>query len=342
MNDTKVVQQILSHDSQAQCRFIERYSNLILHGLIRKCRQNCFRRGCPVRFSLSQRNLEQARCDELSELYVFSLESLLTALKSYRGVESLDDWVHHQTNPYGLPFRQRFAAYMAKKYPITGRARIPDRFLHRWSSVQKRVYQEWLRQRTIPEIAVKVKLSEAETMAVLEELLAQLDEAGLLGTLEAGVRLEAFQQRERWTYEGAHEGTQSRRQMEPSIADEQFDSTDPLTNVPQAQVEVSDKLLIEALRGSLEHAISDLSPQQRRLLALKFDSEWTLREIAQQSEGLGLGNLTDKQVGHAIDNILRQMLTTINRALAAVEDVNLQLPQLKRVLLEWGTQEIGQ
>jgi hypothetical protein len=106
-----------------------------------------------------------------------------------------------QTNPNGILFRQRFAAYMAMKYPISGRARVPDRFQHRWSAIQKKIYKIWLRRGTIPDMAAKMKLPEAEITDLLEDILAQLEEAGLLSTLEQGVRLEAFQQRERRTYE---------------------------------------------------------------------------------------------------------------------------------------------
>jgi len=343
MKEQTLVKQILCNNEVARQCFIERYSGAILRGLVRKCRANCLSYNCPMRFGLNQRNLEKTRCDELAELYLFSLESLFKELRFYRNDKSLDDWVHDQTNPNGFPFRQRFAAYMAKKYPLTGRARIPDRFQHCWSKTQKRVYQEWLRQRTVSEIAVKVKLSEAEAQSVLLDILAQLTEAGLLGTLEEGVRIERFQQRERSIYEYTQSRSEPRGknpangQNSSSTTNKPFDSSNPLESVRQPQVGVFDVLLVQALQRGVECAFTSLSSCERRLLVLKFDGEWTLREIAEQSDSLGLGKLTPQRVGHMIDKILRKMLPTINRALAVIEDISLQLPALKRVLLEWGT-----
>ena len=284
-----------------------------------------------MRFGVTQQNLERTRCDELGNLYVFSLESIFKALKSYKGEESLDEWVQNQTNVNGLAFRQRFAAYMASKYPITGRARIPDRFQKRWSSEQKKIFRGWLRQRTPSEISAGVKLTEEEVTELLEDVLSQLEEAGLLKSLEQGVRLEAFQQRERRTYEGQY------RRRELSVGDDTAYMTDGLDNVTGTHPEAMDEMLLRALQTGVGHAFSGLSAQERRLLALKFDAEWTLREIAERGHELGLEKATEKQVGHTIDSILRNMLPAINKALGVVEDVNLELPGLKKVLLEWGT-----
>jgi hypothetical protein len=96
-------------------------------------------------------------------------------------------------------------------------------------------------------------------------------------------------------------------------------------------------LVLGALKDGVKSAFVGLSASERRLLALKFNSEWTLRAIAEQAHSLGLEKLTEKQVGHAIDSILRKMLPTINKMLTVVEDVDLKLPALKKVMLEWGT-----
>ncbi|MDQ1327216.1 MAG: hypothetical protein QG641_496, partial [Candidatus Poribacteria bacterium] len=109
-------------------------------------------------------------------------------------------------------------------------------------------------------------------------------------------------------------------------------------NISQPYIELSDELLIEALQNGVELALSYLSNQERRILALKFDAEWTLRSISEQCDKLGLEKMTEKQVGHAIDSILRKMLPMINRALADIDDADIKLPALKQILLEWGTQ----
>ncbi|MBM3212961.1 hypothetical protein FJZ33_12120, partial [Candidatus Poribacteria bacterium] len=202
MDDKDLIKLILDNELDAREQFVQRYSDAILRGLLRKCRKNCSNLGCPLRHALTQQNLERTRCDELGNLYVFSLESIFKALESYHGnEEGLDKWMHHQTNPNGILFRQRFAAYMAAKYPITGRARIPDRFQKRWTSIQKQIYKGWLRQYTVHEMAVKARLSEDEVIEIMEDIIEQLREAGLLASLQTGVNLETFQERERRTRE---------------------------------------------------------------------------------------------------------------------------------------------
>jgi DNA-directed RNA polymerase specialized sigma24 family protein len=333
MDDITFVERILGGDLSARQQFVERYSDVILRALLQKCRPNCFRRGCPMRFGLTQRNLEQTRCDELKDLYTFSLESLLKALKPLSPAESLDEWVDNQTRPNGLPFRRRFADYMAQIYPITGRARVPDRFQHRWSKTQKQVFQHWLRRRTVPEIAENIKQSEEETAAILDEILSQLSEAGVLGKYEEGARLEAFQERE---HRGAESTPFFRRPSDEPNPESNDENT--LENVPRSQVEATDGLLVRALQQGIAHALEELDSEQRRLLKLRFNDEWSLKEIAQQSDELGFGEITTQQVGHAIDKAIRKMIPALNSALADIDTVNIQLRNLKRILTELGTE----
>jgi len=343
MNEIEFVQDALEGEPQARSRFIERYSDDIFRALLQTCRQNC-QAHCPIRYSLEQATLNEMRCDELADMYLFSIEYITkSSLKYFRGNTTLDNWMNAQLNIKGDYFKYMFNAYLAKKYPITGKARVPDRFSKIWSKPQKNIYRAWLRGKSIPEIADRLRLPEQDVQKIVDDLINQLEEAGLLGGLMESLSFEQFDARRRLTDTHAR-NSESRVEGQPETSTQDEGDYEPgerashslLVNAPVRQSDTVTQMLIDSLRNALAIAISKLSAVERHLLSLKFDREFTLARVAQASNSLNLGNLTASQVGHRIDDTLKKMLPTINRQLSKVDDVSLQLRGLKRVLMEWG------
>jgi len=273
-------------------------------------------------------------------MYLFSIEYITkSSLKYFKRNIPLDDWMRIQLYTKGDYFKYMFNAYLAKKYPITGKARVPDRFKNTWSKIQKNIYKAWLRGKSILEIADKSGLSEEYVQEIVDGLIEQLEEAGLFGGLMESLSFEEFDARRGLTEARVMSSKDTiDRQTEASTEDEEDYET--LTSVPAKQPEPTTKMLIDSLRDALDSALSKLSKSEYRLLSLKFDKEYTLAQIARVSERLNLGNLSASQVGHLVDDTLKKLLPTINSQIGKIDDVNLQMKGLKRVLTEWGVRSL--
>ena len=339
MNEIEFARTVLRGEPEARARFIQRYSDDILKAILKVCRGRC-QGNCALRFRLDRSTLNAVRCDELSDMYLFSIEYITkSSLKYFKGNIPLDDWMKFQLNTKGDYFKYMFNAYLAKKYPITGKARVPDRFKKIWSKTQKNIYKTWLRGKSIPEIADKSGLSEEYVQKIVDDLIHQLEEAGLLGGLMASLSFEEFDARRSLT-EKRTGGYKDRIEDQPETNTSEEETDDALMTVPTKQSEPITRMLVDSLKDALDTALSKLSTVEYRLLALKFDKDYTLAEIAKVSERLNLGNPSASQVGHLIDDILKRMLPTINRQIDKVDDVNLQLKGLKRILTEWGVRAL--
>ncbi|MBC8236212.1 hypothetical protein H8E77_42235 [bacterium] len=336
MNEIKFAKDVLKGKPQARASFNERYTDDILRALVKKCRQYC-QMHCPLRFRIDQETLNEVSCDELMEMYCFSIEYITEkSLKYFRGNITLDHWMNAQLNIKGDYFKYMFNAYLAKKCPITGKVRRPDRFKGKWSKNQEKIYQNWLRGKNIPEMATRLKLPEAEVHEIFGDLINDLEEAGLLAKLIRQLEIERINAR-RWLTDTYVKKDEIEEQMEANPEDEVADIDNwPGWKPPNPD----DIMLIKVLQEAFAIALAELSVVEHRLLSLKFDLDYTLDEIAQVSDGMNLGNLTVAKVGHLIDDTLKKMLPTIKRQIDRIDDVKLNLRSLKRLLMECGVKEL--
>jgi DNA-directed RNA polymerase specialized sigma24 family protein len=350
MADKYLVNQILKGNPEAKEQFLNRYSDMLIRVLVFKCRMNCHK-DCPLRYRINQNALEQARCDELMDMYVFSVEYLIKRLKHFDPNNwTLDKWMESQLYLKGNNFRYMFIAYLVSLLPITAKIRIPSRFGNVWTTTEKIFYKEVIvRNRSIPEILPRLNsqlgkdkaLSEEEATMLIDQIVQQLADAGLLGPLLEQVELERFQNLWRTNVSEAiiSESVDFESGGEISLDSDFETEEEPTIFLASQPADAPDKLVLKATLRAIGVAFSRLSPPEKRVLKLRFDDEWSLSKIAQHSKTLGLDPLSTSKVSHLIDNALKKMISIMQKELANIGEVQLQVPGLKNILDEWGTKE---
>jgi DNA-directed RNA polymerase specialized sigma24 family protein len=162
-----------------------------------------------------------------------------------------------------------------------------------------------------------------------------------LGPLLEQVELERFQNLWRTNVSEAiiSESVDFESGGEISLDSDFETEEEPTIFLASQPADAPDKLVLKATLRAIGVAFSRLSPPEKRVLKLRFDDEWSLSKIAQHSKTLGLDPLSTSKVSHLIDNALKKMISIMQKELANIGEVQLQVPGLKNILDEWGTKE---
>jgi hypothetical protein len=263
---------------------------------------------------------------------------------------TLDKWMESQLYLIGNNFKYMFIGYLVSQLPITAKIRLPSQFKDVWKTTEKLLYKEVIvRKRSIPEILPKINqklkdseyLSEEEAAMLLDGIVQQLKDAGLLAKLLEQVELERFQNLWR---NNVSEAVISESGTSESDGEFVLDSDSEVEEEPGSflvsqPADAPDNLVLTATFSAISVALVTLSPPERRVLRLRFDDEWSLSKIAQHSKTLGFESLSTSKVSHLIDNALKKMIIVMRREVADIGEVQLQVPGLKDILDEWGTKE---
>lgn len=319
--DRALAARVQAGEAPARREFLERFLPDLLRTAHRWCRRVC-PQACswdPGKF-LSWERRDQwtlQYCDELFEAYVFLGEKLLDKLKFYQGDCSLSVWIGQTLVPIPAKVKESgrygeralYADYLATRY---GRKTLPRVLISEPVKVQQ-IFHRLRRGWTEEEIAARTGQTVEDVQAGVKRLEARLREVGWsaywywLGHLSVEM-VPLFS-----TAEG---GTEIER--------------DPVSLDPDPETWLLAHASYRALKGSLE----DLLREERICLYRKYARGWTAGRIGEW--------LVPPRDATQVEELLRRALQKIvghlHMALTPYGEVRVNVPRLRAILAEWGTE----
>jgi DNA-directed RNA polymerase specialized sigma subunit len=295
--ELKLVRKIKEGNDEAWKNFVLNYSNLIFSAIRQWCQPYCrkFYHGCP--WNISSSSFQGDTCNEVMDMYLFSLEAISKRIVKFRGESRLSTFTIASMKYIKLD-------YFREKY---GRLQIPL-VIKKGSKISHDVYKLLCRGKEKEDIAGKLNISLEEVKKMEKEIREKLREKG-----------------QEWEHLDGWIALKSEPQ--PIIIegdDDIIDVTPPYEDISPEEREISECLI---------KALEKLSPVQKRLLQLRFQKRLSVGDIA--SKYLRVLNISnEKQIYKEIDEALTDITKFIKSYYDLKEDVTQEMKKYVKELLE--------